>query len=97
MCSKYYNARACSRWYFTFDGAECTNPATIEGIVYVEFTSENPSRHRHIEGYCNEVPKGRIRVGLWIGRCGGHRLGDGNSGWGSTSRIIVEEVPPPQT
>ena len=33
----------CTRWYFTFDGAECTKPASIEGIVYVQSTTVNPT------------------------------------------------------
>ena len=87
----------CNRWYFTFDGAECTKPATIEGIVYVEPTNDNAHRHRHIEGYCNQVPKGHIRAGFWIGKCqSGNSLGDGYTGWNSVSRIVIEEVPPPQ-
>ena len=86
----------CNRWYFTFDGAECTKPATIEGVVYVSSTQVNPHRHRHIEGYCNQVPKGHIRVGFWIGKCDSHVLGDGYTGWYSMSRIVIEEVPPPQ-
>ena len=87
----------CSRWYFTFDGAECTKPATIEGVVYVKSTTVDPHRHRHIEGYCKQVPKGHIRVGFWIGKCASvHGLADGYTGWGSMSRIVIEEVPPPQ-
>ena len=58
----------CNRWYFTFDGAECTKPATIEGVVYVSYQI-NLYRPGHIEGYCNEVPKGHIRVAFWIGKC----------------------------
>ena len=92
-----YGNNVCSRWYFTFDGAECTKPATIEGIVYVESTTVGPHRHRHIEGYCNQVPKGHIRLGFWIGKCGGgSTLGNGYTGWNSMSRIVIEEVPPPQ-
>ena len=86
----------CSRWYFSFDGAECTKPATIEGIVYVPSTTFSPHRHRHIEGYCNQIPKGHIRVGFWIGKCQGYSLGDGRTGWKTMSRILIEEVPPPQ-
>ena len=56
--SRTKSSGVCNRWYFTFDGPECTKPANIEGIVYVESTSANPHRHRHIEGYCNQVPKG---------------------------------------
>ncbi len=69
----------------------------IEGITYVQSTQVNPHRHRHIEGYCNQVPKGHIRVGFWIGKCAtSHNLGDGDAGLGSMSRIVIEEVPPPQ-
>ena len=86
----------CNRWYFTFDGAECTKPANIEGVVYILSSQVNPHRHRHIEGYCNQVPKYHIRVGFWTGKCESNSLGDGNTGWNSMSRIVIEEVPPPQ-
>ena len=92
-----YGSSVCNRWYFTFDGAECTKPAAIEGIAYVASTTVNPFRHRHIEGYCKQVPKGHIRVGFWIGKCEGESLGEGSTGWNSQSRIVIEEVPPPQT
>ena len=91
-----FGSNVCSRWYFTFDDAECTKPATIEGIVWVPSTPSNPNRHRHIEGYCNQVPKGHIRVGFWIGKCEIYSLGDGYTGFNSMSRIVIEEVPPPQ-
>ena len=91
-----YGSGVCNRWYFTFDGAECTKPATIEGAVYVKSSQVNTYRHRHIEGYCNQVPKGHIRVGFWIGKCQGYSLGDGATGWNSVSRIVIEEVPPSQ-
>ena len=91
-----FGSYVCNRWYFTFDGAECKKPATIEGVVYVESTQVNPLRHRHIEGYCNQVPKGHVRVGFWIGKCVSERLGDAVTGWNSMSRIVIEEVPPPQ-
>ena len=92
-----YGSTVCNRWYFAFDGAECTKPATIEGIVYAKSTQVNPQRHRHIEGYCNQIPKGHIRVGFWISKCESGSLGDGYTGWNSISRIVIEEVPPPQT
>jgi hypothetical protein len=86
----------CNRWYFTFDGAECTKLATIEGVVYVKSTQVNLHRHRHIEGYCNQAPKGHVRVGFRIGKCASYSLGNGHTGWNSISRIVIEEVPPPQ-
>ena len=90
-----YGNGVCSRWYFKFDGAECTKPATIDGIDSLSSTSI-VNRHRHIEGYCNQVPKGHIRVGFWIGMCKGRSVGKGHTGWESISRIVIEEVPTPQ-
>ena len=86
----------CARWYFTFNGAECTKPATVEGIVYAEFSKDDPVRHRHIEGYCNKVPKGEVRVGFWVDMCEAYKVGNTRIGWKSMSRIVIEEVPPPQ-
>ena len=92
-----YGTNTCSRWYFIFNGAECTKPATIEGVYYAKSTQVNPHHHRHIEGYCDQVSKGHVRVGFWIGRCAsGRSLGDGDTGWSSVSRIVIEEVPPSQ-
>ena len=90
-----YGSSVCNRWYFTFDGAECTKPATIEGVVYISYQI-SLYRPGHIEGYCNEVPKGHIRVAFWIGKCQSGSLGDANTGWLSQSRIVIEEAPPPQ-
>ena len=61
-----FGSGTCSRWYFTFDGAECSKPATIEGLVYDRIKAD-PHHHRQIEGYCNQVSKGHIRVGFWVG------------------------------
>ncbi len=67
----------------------------IDGIevVYVASTYVNHHLHRHIEGYCNQVPKGHVRVGFWIGKCEGSNLGNGYTGWNSMSRIVIEEEP----
>jgi hypothetical protein len=56
----------------------------------------NIHRHRHIEGYCNKIPKGSVRIGIWVGNCKGYGNADAYSGWNSVSRIVIEEVPPPQ-
>ena len=32
--------RRCSRWYFTFNGAECTSPGPIDGAFYM-YTGKN--------------------------------------------------------
>jgi hypothetical protein len=35
-------------------------------------------------------------VGFWIGKCESYGLGNSGTGWNSMSRIVIEEVPPPQ-
>lgn len=54
----------CKRWYFTFNGAECTTPGTIEGLLYLWKGKdvENIHRIRHIEGVCMNVAKGQVTV-----------------------------------
>jgi len=91
----------CRRWYFTVNGAECSAPAAIDGVVYMrQGTSwkKNLHRVRQIEGVCEKVKQGTVRVGFWVGKCAGRglNLGDAYTGWNSVSRIYVEEIPPPQ-
>ena len=68
---------------------------TIEGLIYIQ-SSDNPHRPRQIEGYCENIPSGVVRVGFHIGKCSGKTLGDGDTGWNSVSRIMIAEVPPAQ-
>ena len=87
----------CKRWYFTFNGAECSGPLPIDGIVYLGGAkSLSPHRVRHIEGHCNNIHKGKVRVGFWVGDCDGYGNADAYSGWKSVSRIYIEEIPKPQ-
>ena len=87
----------CKRWYFTFNGAECSAPLPIDGVVYMA-TGGNKDLHRvrHIEGHCNNIHKGKVRVGFWIGNCASYGNANGHTGWNSVSRIFVEEVPKAQ-
>ncbi len=87
----------CKRWYSTFNGAECAGPLPIDGNVYMR-TGKNqaPHRVRHIEGHCNNIHKGKVRVGFWVGNCAGYGNADAYTGYNSVSRIFVEEVPKPQ-
>ena len=89
----------CRRWYFTFNGAECSAPEAIDGVVYMRHGDggkKNLHRVRQIEGVCEKVAKGNVRVGFWVGNCVGYGSADAWTGWNSVSRIYVEEVPPPQ-
>ena len=87
----------CKRWYFTFNGAECSAPLPIDGIVRLgRVKSQDPFRVRHIEGHCNNIHKGKVRVGFRVGNCNGYGNADAYTGYKSVSRIFVEEVPKPQ-
>ena len=90
----------CNRWYFTFNGAECSAPVAIDGLIYMRYGTgsrfKNLHRPRHIEGVCEKIHKGTVRVGFWVGKCAGEKSGNAYTGWNSVSRISVEEVPPPQ-
>ena len=92
--------KCCKRWYFTFNGAECSSPLTIDGVVYMQRGKEPFNRLlrvRQIEGVCEKIPKGEVKVGFWVGNCAGFGdAGFATTGWNSVSRIYVEEMPPPQ-
>ena len=69
----------CKRWYFTFSDEECTTPAPIDGVVYMvhgKGAKQNLLRLRQIDGICEKVHQGIVRVGLrWLWkRHGVHRL-----------------------
>ena len=50
-------------------------------------------RHSHIEGQCNNIHKGKVQMGFWVGNCNnGHALADAYTGWTTMSRIFIEEV-----
>ena len=93
------NYDKCNRWYFKFNGNECSGPMTIEAAVYNWWPSGNPSllHHRSFEGYCENIPQGAVRVELWVGKCSGETLGSAYTGWKSVSRIMIEEVSRPQS
>ncbi|CAH3148720.1 unnamed protein product, partial [Pocillopora meandrina] len=85
----------CNRWFFKFNGNECSGPMTIDAVVYNNWPSGNPNllHHRSFEGYCENIPQGRVTVELWVGQChGSYPLGDAHTGWNSVSRIMIEEV-----
>ena len=48
----------------------------IDGLVYMETASgKQPLRVRHIEGYCQNIPKEGVRVGINVGNCAGYSDG----------------------
>ena len=90
----------CNRWFFKFNGNECSGPMTIEAAVYNSWPSGNPNllHHRSFEGYCENISQGTVRVELWVGSCPrSYTLGNAYTGWNSVSRIMIEEVSRPQS
>ena len=86
----------CNRWFFTFNGAECSDPLPIDAAWYLSSHTHYTHRHGAIKGYCDNIHKGKIRVGINIGNCPGYGNSDGSTGWMSVSRLIIEEAPRPQ-
>ena len=87
----------CARWFFAFDGVECSTPVPIDASIYVVGPhTANPLRPRHIEGYCGSIPKGPLSVDFSVGTCSGFSVANAYTGWNSASRVIIEEVEPPQ-
>ena len=72
---------------------------TIEAGVYSDWAGGIPNllHHRSFEGYCENIPKGTVRVELWVGQCSGYNLGNAYTGWIFVSRIMIEEVSRPQS
>ena len=96
-----YCLDCCKRWYFTFNGVECRHPLAIDGLMYIHQNHGKKDSNIHkttqIGGYCERIPKGTVRVGINVGDCVGKKAGsDAYTGWNSVTRIMIEEVPPPQ-
>ncbi|XP_078343373.1 uncharacterized protein LOC144629070 isoform X5 [Oculina patagonica] len=93
-----YTNGGCNRWYFKFDGNECSGPTTIESVNYNNWKGGLADNYRNgfFEGYCENLARGTVRVELWVGECYGKTQGNAYTGWNSVSRIMIEEVPPSQ-
>ena len=90
----------CRRWFFTINGNDCSSPATIDATVHpTGVTDLNNHRPGTLDGFCENITKGRVIVGLSIGKCKygyENNSGDGYTCWGSVCPVIIEEVPPLQ-
>ncbi|CAH3188917.1 unnamed protein product, partial [Porites lobata] len=64
----------------TFNGAECSGPLPIDAVLWIVNTGENNHRPGFIEGYCKNIHKGKIRVGINIGNCAGYGKSNGSPG-----------------
>ena len=59
-----YGDAKCNRWYFKFNGNECSGPMTIDAAVYNDWPSGNPNLHYiiigHLRGTVKTFHKGRL-------------------------------------
>ena len=88
----------CKRWFVTFNGIECT-PVPIDVVVYMANQDGkwgDLHRPRVLTGHCKIPKSGKVTVGFNIGNCPGRGNSDGNTGWNSSTRIMIEELNPPQ-
>ena len=80
------------RWFITFNGAECSGPMPIDAALGIRNKDEDNHRPGFIEDYCQNIHNCKIRVGINIGNCAAFGNSNGNTGWNSVSRLIIEEV-----
>ena len=78
-------------YLFTHIGNECKEPAPIDTQIYVT-GSVNRHSPKTLDGFCYNIPQGKVTVGLSIGTCSGGKPGDAYTGWGSISRFVIEEM-----
>ena len=85
----------CRRWFITINGKECSSPAPIDALIYANGVSGlNLHRPGTLDGFCNNIPAGRVTVGFSVGKCKNWPdVGDAYTCWDSACRLIIEEVP----
>ncbi|XP_013417801.1 uncharacterized protein LOC106178942 [Lingula anatina] len=84
----------CARWYFTFNGAECSDPGTIDGALYMANDLHNIIlKTFEFSGVCKGIPAGAVNISFHCGNCPWNTTnGNPLTGWYAPSRIRVEET-----
>ncbi|XP_070557366.1 collagen triple helix repeat-containing protein 1-like [Ptychodera flava] len=83
---------SCTRWYFTFDGAECSDPFPIDTVLHVH-NDYNMLFGTSVEGLCFGIGAGRVDIEFRVATgCYGYQEANVHTGWNSVSRMIIEEV-----
>ena len=83
----------CKRWFIAFNGAECSGPLPVDAALWISSDRVYSHRPGSIEGYGDNIHKGKTRVGINIGNRSGYGNSNGYTGRQSVSRLISEEVP----
>jgi hypothetical protein len=69
---------------------------SLATVIYANGVSSlNLHRPGTLDGFCNNIPKGKVTVGLSVGNCKNwsHDEGDAYTCWNSVCRLIIEEIP----
>jgi hypothetical protein len=87
----------CAQWWFSVDGSRCTSFEDITTAIF-SLSAVDMFAPTTLTGVCNQVGgvaiiQGPHNIKLEVGNCPGSGISNTASGFFSTSRIIVEEVP----
>lgn len=87
----------CTRWWVEIDGSPCSNNEGIETSI-VSSTAQDIFAPTTVTGVCFEsgdlpIANGIHQVRLMVGNCPDSGISNAGSGFFSTSRLIVEEIP----
>ena len=89
----------CScRWAIEIDGSPCSDAEPIQTRIISEGDSQDVFAPTTIRGTCSRTANlpisfGLHKVRLTVGICPGSDYGNTATGFFSTSRLIVEEIP----
>ncbi|XP_013387514.1 collagen triple helix repeat-containing protein 1 [Lingula anatina] len=93
--TRQWNKGQCSRWYFTFNGTECSNPGTIESVKYTYYydaSSVDLHSPFTVQGTCVGLPAGDIILNFAVSYCSGYSGANAATGWGTASNMMAEEI-----
>ena len=98
MCF-FAHSECCARWFITFNGEECIDPAPIDGVVHSQnATSVNIHRSSTITGLCSATGSGALTANtqysvlLNLENCGTESI-NAYTGFESVTSMIIEEWP----
>ncbi|KAL9960192.1 hypothetical protein ACROYT_G033611 [Oculina patagonica] len=74
---RIYTSAGCNRWYFKFNGNECSGPMTIDSVLYNYWPGGLSNIHRphFFEGYCENLTRGTpYRFSGWPVKAGSNGI-----------------------
>ena len=92
-------SECCARWFITFNGEECTEPAAIDGVIHsLNAADVNIHRSSTITGLCSGTRSGplmgntRYSVLLNLEKCGEEDI-NAYTGLEGVTSMTIEEWP----